>query len=113
MKIFSAKVIAGEGRGRTIGFPTANLDKTDLGIDFGVYAARAHINEREFAALLHFGPQKTFAGKISTELHLKDFIGDIYGQEVRVEIIAKIREIRKFESVYDLQKQIQIDLKSI
>lgn len=113
MKIFNAKVIAGEGRGRKIGVPTANLDKTDLGIDFGVYAAWARVNEQEFAALLHFGPQKTFGGKISTELHLKDFAGDIYGQEVRVEIIAKIREIKKFESVYDLQKQIQIDLKSI
>lgn len=111
--IFRAKVIAGQGRGRTIGFPTANLDKTDLGIDFGVYAAQARVNNQKFAALLHFGPQKTFGGKISAELHLKDFTGDIYGQEVSVEVIAKIREIKKFENIQDLRKQIENDLKSI
>ena len=111
--IFRAKVVAGQGRGRTIGFPTANLDKTDLGIDFGVYAERARVNNQKLAALLHFGPQKTFGGKISAELHLKNFTGDIYGQEVSVEVIAKIREIKKFENIQDLRKQIENDLQSI
>lgn len=111
--IFRAKVIAGEGRGREIGFPTANLDKIDLEIDFGVYSARACVGNQKFAALLHFGPKKTFGGHVSAELHLKDFAGDIYDQEVEVEVIAKIREIKKFANIQDLKTQISQDLASI
>lgn len=111
--IFRAKVIAGEGRGREIGFPTANLNKTDLEIDFGVYAARARVGNQEFAALLHFGPQKTFGERITAELHLKDFSGDLYGKEVEVEVIAKIREIKKFANINELKNQITQDLESI
>lgn len=111
--IFRAKVIAGEGRGRKIGFPTANLDKTDLEIDFGVYSARVRVGNQEFVGLLHFGPQKTFEARITAELHLKDFSGDLYGKEVQVKIISKIREIKKFANIQDLKTQISQDLASI
>ena len=111
--IFRAKVIAGEGRGKKIGFPTANLNKTDLEIDFGVYLARARVGNQEFAGLLHFGPQKTFGARITAELHLKDFSGDLYGKEVQVEIISKVREIKKFANINELKTQITQDLDSI
>ncbi len=113
MNPFEAKVIAGNGRGKKIGFPTANLDRTDLDIDFGVYSARAYVDGEKYSALLHFGPQKTFGGKITSELHIKDFDSDIYGRKIEVKIIGKIREIKKFNSVEDLKKQIAKDLELI
>lgn len=113
MKRFKAKVIAGQGRGREIGFPTANLDRTDLDIDHGVYSALAYVNGQKYAALLHFGPKKTFAEGISSELHIKDFDLDIYDQEIEVEIVGKIREIKRFKNIEELKEQISKDLELI
>lgn len=111
---FTAKVIKGEGRGREIGFPTANLDKIDLNIEYGVYMAQAEINGKFFSALLHFGQKKTFnKNEISCELHILDFDLDIYGKSVKIIVGEKIREILEFNSVGDLREQIIKDISLI
>ena len=113
MYYFKAKVITGKGRGRRIGFPTANLDKTDLDIDCGVYLAEARIEKKLYKGLLHFGPKKTFNGGVSLELFIKDFNFDIYGKNVKIKIIKKIREIKKFANAEWLKKQIKKDLEKL
>ncbi len=110
---FKAKVITGEGRGRRLGFPTANLDKTDLDIEHGVYLVEAMINNRLYKGLLHFGPRKTFNEEVSLELYIKDFDFDIYGKNVKIKIIRKIREVKRFANVEDLKEQINNDLAEI
>lgn len=110
MKRFKAKVIAGQARGRRIGFPTANLDKTNLDIDYGVYLVEAEVNDKLHKGLLHFGPRKTFNEGVSLELHIKDFDVNIYHQDVKIKIIKKIREIKKFKNIKELKKQINRDL---
>ena len=107
---FKAKVIAGKGRGRRLGFPTANLDKTDLDIEHGVYFVEVMINSRSYKGLLHFGPRKTFNEEVSLELYVKGFNFDIYHQDVKIKIIRKIREVKRFTSVDGLKKQIRKDL---
>ncbi len=114
---FKAKVIAGKGRGRRLGFPTANLDirrqshKKDLNIEHGVYSVDVEIGGKFYKGLLHFGPKKTFNEDVSLELYIKNFDFDIYHQDVKIKIIKKIREVKKFVNAEDLKKQIYQDLK--
>ncbi|MBU4347084.1 riboflavin kinase [Patescibacteria group bacterium] len=108
---FTAKVIAGEGRGKRLGFPTANLDKKNLNIEHGVYSADVEIDNKFYKGLLHFGPKKTFNEDVSLELYIKNFDFDIYHKDVKIKIIKKIREIRKFNGAEELKKQICRDLK--
>ncbi|MDP3043226.1 MAG: riboflavin kinase [bacterium] len=107
---FTAKVITGEGRGRRLGFPTANLDKKDLNIEHGVYSVDVEINSKTYKGLLHFGPKKTFNEDVSLELYIKDFDFDIYHKDVKIKIIRKIRDVKKFANAEGLRKQIKKDL---
>lgn len=108
--IFSATVIAGEGRGAALGFPTANLDKTDLDIPHGVYLAEAEVEGRQYQGLLHFGYKETFNNEVSAEILIKDFSADIYKKKMTVKVLRKIREVIKFKNIDDLKKQIAKDL---
>ena len=107
---FQAKVIPGAGRGKRLGFPTANLDKTDLDISHGVYLAETIINNIKYKSLLHFGFKETFKEKPSLEVHIKDLSCNLLGQKIEVKIIKKIREVKKFKTVQELQKQVKKDL---
>ncbi len=112
-KSFMAKVVEGMKRGRRLGFPTANLDKIDIDIAHGVYAVEISLDKKTYKAALHFGDKDTFGEGISNEVLIKDFEGDIYGQDVQVKIIKKIREIKRFKEVEELKKAVKEDLKKI
>jgi len=111
--IFKAKVIAGLGRGKELGFPTANLDKKDLDIGHGVYLVEATIDGNKKRGLLHFGYKETFNEESSLEIFIDDFSGDLYQKEVGVEIIRKIREVKKFKTPEELKEQIKKDLRAL
>lgn len=109
-------VVRGFERGRTIGFPTANIsvaaDRALPGL--GVYATRAHVRGRVFMGATNIGRRPTFdAGHISIETHLLDFEGDVYGERMAIDLIARIREERPFESVAALQEQIGRDVEEV
>ncbi|MEA3464032.1 MAG: riboflavin kinase [Patescibacteria group bacterium] len=110
---FIAKVIVGKGRGKRLGFPTANLDKMDLDIKHGVYLVEVEINRKPYSGLLHFGPKKTFNEGVSLELHIENFNFDIYSKNVKIKIINKIRDVMKFDSAESLKEQISKDLKKL
>jgi riboflavin kinase/FMN adenylyltransferase len=107
-------VVRGEGRGRGFGFPTANLhvgDGDKLIPPQGIYAVRAALKSGGHVGALHLGPRPTFQGSPPTiELHLLDFDADIYGEEVRVDFIEYLREIRPFATVAELVDQIREDV---
>lgn len=107
---FSAKVIKGEGRGGRLGFPTANLDNLNLPLAYGVYSVKVKFGGRIYRGLMHYGPKKTFGGEMSCEVYLKNFNKNIYGRTLEVEVIKKIRDIKKFAGVEALKKQIKKDL---
>lgn len=96
-------VVRGEGTWRRLGFPTANLqlDHEDkLLPQEGIYAVRAELHGRRQDGVLHLGPRPTFPGLAPTiELHLFDFEGDLYGERIHVEFVARIRDVARFESV--------------
>lgn len=109
------RVLAGDQRGRTIGFPTANIDPADyLRPARGVYAVRAGLAEggqtRWFDAVANLGVRPTVDGqRLLLETHLFDFSGDLYGKHLRVALVERLRPERKFESFAALQQQIAAD----
>ena len=107
-----------EGRkvGRTIGFPTANLNYPEgkCPLAYGVYACEVVIDEKVYRAITNFGTQPTFSGEqVCVETHIDGFDGDLYGKELTVRFLRKMRDIQKFACVEDLQRQLQADLHKI
>jgi riboflavin kinase/FMN adenylyltransferase len=106
-------VVRGDGRGRSLGFPTANIQMPDadklLPLE-GVYAVTAAIQGRLLSGVMHLGPRPTFRGSPpSVELHLFDFDKDVYGEEVRVDFCARIRDIHRFARTAELIDAIKED----
>jgi riboflavin kinase / FMN adenylyltransferase len=109
-------VVRGEGRGKGLGFPTANLhvgDGDKLVPPQGIYAVRAVLRSGTHVGALHLGPRPTFQGSPPTiELHLLDFDADIYGEEVRVDFVRHLREILPFATVAALVDQMREDVEA-
>jgi riboflavin kinase/FMN adenylyltransferase len=108
-------VVKGFERGRTIGFPTANISvAADRAMPaLGVYATRATVAGHHLLGATNIGRRPTFdAGHVSIETYLLDFEGDIYGERMELEMVARIREERPFPSVQELIAQIGRDVES-
>jgi riboflavin kinase/FMN adenylyltransferase len=113
------KVVRGDGRGRKIGFPTANLHvRSLLPLRRGVYAARASSSEfQNIPAVLNIGVRPTFSRhgsareSVSIEAHLLgDTTLDLYNKRLTLELLGFIRDEKTFSSVEDLKRQIQADI---
>lgn len=110
--VLRGEVVAGDYRGKTIGFPTANV-LPDVAVAVparGVYAGFVDVGGKRRAAAINIGVAPTFAREESkVEAHLLDFDGDLYGEVIDVGFIEKIREERKFSGVDELKAQITRD----
>jgi riboflavin kinase/FMN adenylyltransferase len=113
-------VTHGAGRGAGIGIPTINLDEIDTLIPLdGVYAARAHLrlpregrdSPASWPAACNIGPNPTFGEQSrKVEAHLIGFSGDLYGQVVELDFLARLRATRRFSGLEDLLTQIRADI---
>jgi FAD synthase len=116
MTVVEGIVEYGDARGRTIGFPTANLPLPGSGIEDGVWAAQVRIGSQKWAvAAVSVGRRRTFytgEGPRLLEAHLLDFTGDLYGRTVRVELTAKLRDQQSFSSVHALMEQLHRDVEA-
>ena len=111
----SGEVIRGARRGRTINFPTANIDypKQKVTPPNGIYAGWVHLGNEKFMAATNIGFNPTFTPERQTpslEAYLLDFERDIYGQEVKLEFVFRIRDELKFYSVEALIGKIHEDV---
>jgi riboflavin kinase / FMN adenylyltransferase len=108
------KVVSGAGRGESLGFPTANLDVNSgqaLPPD-GVYAGLAHVNGKVYQAMTNIGRSPTFGDVRHTiESYLLDYSGDLYGHEISVDFIARLRDEKKFKNADELKKQLAEDVR--
>lgn len=111
----TGEVVRGASRGRTIGFPTANLrPDAELVPKAGIYAARAHVLDdgSRWPCALSIGTNPTFVdgGVQVVEAHLLGFEGDLYGRRVRLEFVQRLRDELRFDSVEALVAQIGDDV---
>jgi riboflavin kinase / FMN adenylyltransferase len=110
----AGNVVAGERLGQKLGFPTANLDVAGLVLPpRGVYAGHATVEKGRFPAVLNIGVRPTLnraAPELRVEVHLLDFTGDLYGQELEFEFVKRLRAEEKFGSLDALRAQIQTDV---
>ena len=107
------QVTAGAGRGKGLGFPTANLEadpRLALPPD-GVYATWAFIDGQAHQSMTNIGTCPTFGGHERTvEVYLLDYRDDLYGRELRVDIVERLRDEKRFDTVDELKKQIGEDV---
>jgi riboflavin kinase / FMN adenylyltransferase len=111
--VLRGEVVVGDKRGRSIGFPTANvLPDTDAVIPAsGVYAGFVRFGEKEYAACTNVGVAPTFGRtERRVEAYLLDFEGDLYGRVVDVSFVKRIRQERRFSGVDELIGQIRRDV---
>ncbi len=108
-------VIKGEGRGKKIGFPTANIQPMDDLIlpDRGVYITKTHYRDMTFKSITNIGVNPTFKDDniLNIETNIFDFNLDIYGERIDIEFLSKVRNEKKFSTVNDLISQISMDVK--
>ncbi|MBL8798874.1 MAG: bifunctional riboflavin kinase/FAD synthetase [Planctomycetia bacterium] len=105
-------VVVGQRRGRTIGFPTANLDAMPTLLPGnGVYAVRVEQAGQQWPGAANIGPNPTFGEDArKVEIHLIGFEGDLYGQALAVDFVARLRDTRPFAGVAELKAQLQQDV---
>jgi riboflavin kinase/FMN adenylyltransferase len=107
-------VVRGDGLGQQLGFPTANLDTAGLALPpHGVYAVHAETLSRTYRAVLNIGHRPTLQNpnpQLRVEAHLIDFASDLYGQEVEVTFVERLRAEKKFGSLNELRHQIAQDI---
>ena len=108
------RVITGSGRGIGLGFPTANLDidsEQALPAE-GVYATRTYIDDKACQSITNIGKRPTFGGSERTvEVYVLDYHSDLYGRELKIDIIERLRDERQFDTTEELKKQITEDVK--
>ena len=108
------RVTTGAGRGSELGFPTTNLEidpKQALPAD-GVYATRAHIDNKVYQSMTYIGQRPTFGENIRTvETYVLNYDGNLYGRELKIDIVERLRDDRRFDTVEELKKQIAEDVK--
>lgn len=105
-------VVEGAGRGRTLGFPTANVrPERQVLVPPGVYACQASDGSEAYPAVVNIGVRPTFdEHELVIEAYLLDFAGSLYGRRLRLGFVAHIREERKFPGVEALREQIARDV---
>ncbi len=107
------RVVTGVGRGVKLGFPTANLEieaEQALPPD-GVYISLAHIDDQSYFSLTNIGKRPTFGNNQRlVEVYLLDYDGDLYGQELEIDLLEWLRSEKKFKTAEELKKQIAQDV---
>jgi riboflavin kinase/FMN adenylyltransferase len=106
-------VVAGNRNGRALGFPTANLDPSGslpAGLSRGVYAVLIRVGEKWYKGMANIGTRPTFRlQELTVEAHLFDFSGNLYGEEITIQFLEKIREEKKFSGIDELKTQLEKD----
>lgn len=115
---FSGKVIPGYHKGTKLGFPTANLlpdIPNRLLPPVGVYVVWATLEGHTYKAMLNIGyrPTVSYDGNISLEVHLLNFKGEIYGENIQVDFVHRLRDEKKFTSPDELVEQLKRDVHSV
>jgi riboflavin kinase/FMN adenylyltransferase len=109
-------VIVGMGRGKELGFPTANLTypENKVEVKFGVYKVTATIDEKDYIGIANYGARPTFGEEGAVlEVYFDGFEGDLYGKDITVNFVDYLRDIVPFENEDELKAQLTSDLAKV
>ncbi len=108
----TGEVIHGRGNGKKVGMPTANLDIKDIQIkiEYGVYACYVYVKNKKYLGVCNVGIRPTIDSQKTIEVNIIDFDEDIYGEIISIELIQKLRDIEKFNSLQEVKKQVDKDI---
>ncbi len=111
MWVVEAEVVHGQQLGRELGFPTANMDVADRDdIENGVYLSYVRVDGKDYRAMSNVGVRPSVDGRTRLlETHLFDYQGNLYGRTLKVRLVEKIRDEKKFRSIDELRTQIERD----
>jgi riboflavin kinase/FMN adenylyltransferase len=104
---YPGTVRSGRGDGQKLGFPTANIPLLDF-LEEGIYAGRVYVGDREYPAAIYVDTQRGLL-----ESHLLDFEGDLYGKNIEVELLEKIRDAVAFLDESDARTTIAADVQKV
>jgi riboflavin kinase/FMN adenylyltransferase len=106
-----AEVVHGRKIGRALGFPTANMSLEGYkDVERGVYRSSVDIDGVTYSAMSNVGIRPSVGGKeLLLETHVIGFSGDLYGRKLRVTLVEKLRDEKRFSSISDLKEQLQRD----
>jgi len=110
----SGQVTRGAGRGLELGFPTANLDiNPEQALPAqGVYATWAYIDDKAYQSMTNIGKRPTFGGSEPTvEVYVLDYHSDLYGRQLKIDFMERLRGEKQFATAKELKKQITEDIK--
>ena len=109
---FKARAISGAGKGKEIGYPTVNIELSDVPeeCEQGVYAGRVTVEEISYPAAIHYGPRSFYEGNMSFEVHLIDTALPSLPSELEVNLIERLRDVQNFSTEEALKAQIASDL---
>ena len=113
---YAGEVVNGDKRGRKLGFPTANIEISDQRamLPNGAYVVRVKVRGKIFNGIANVGDNPTFkVARRRLEVFIDDFSANIYGEEIFVSFISKLRDEKKFSSVEDLKAQLNEDLRTM
>ncbi len=110
-----AEVVHGRKLGRALGFPTANMSLEGyVNVERGVYSSRVEIDGKPYRAMSNVGIRPSVGGKeLLLETHIIGFSGDLYGRRLRITLVEKLRDEKRFSSISDLKEQLQRDYQHI
>lgn len=106
MALFRGKIGKGAQRGRQLGYPTANISAQN--VDGGIYAAKVWVEGVEYRAAVFVDRARALL-----EAHLLDFSGDLYGKEMKVQLVQRVRESKRFDTDQALIDAIARDIEEI
>ncbi|MDQ0246691.1 riboflavin kinase/FMN adenylyltransferase [Bacillus fengqiuensis] len=106
------KVVHGRKLGRELGFPTANVNADAGLLENGVYGVYVFLKGNQYRGIMNIGVKPTFESNLekTIEVHLLDFHGDVYGEEIKCQLLFKVRDEQKFPSIEFLKHQIKEDI---
>ncbi len=111
--ILNGTVVHGDKRGKTIGYPTANIqpeNEKKVTPKKGVYAVYVRVEEKYHSGMMNIGQRPTFEGDVYTlEVHIFDFNEDIYGKDIQVQFVERIRDEVAFSGIEELKSQLKKD----
>jgi riboflavin kinase/FMN adenylyltransferase len=110
------EVITSDKRGRVLGFPTANLDiRPQQALPGnGIYATIAQVDGKQFPSATNVGIRPTFGeGEKRVETHLLNYKGELYGKDIKIEFVQKLRDEQRFPSSEELKAQIEKDVREV